>query len=237
MSSLAISVDTFLKHNKCSMLIYRLFKTSPKQYPRDFEVKYNDEFTRFDLINHLIEKNSYSSYLEIGVSIADKCFNKIDIETKVGVDPDPTAKATYVKTSDDFFSDNDEKFDLIFIDGLHHYEQVEKDIINSLDALNPKGYIICHDMNPAKDSHQVVPRLNGQSIWNGDCWKAWIALRRKRSDINMCVINADHGLGVITKGQQEKIKSPSKVPWPVFTKYRKYLLNLVSVDDFFRTLN
>ena len=35
---------------------------------------------------------------------------------------------------------NKETFDIIFIDGLHHYDQVIKDINNSLNILN-KGFI------------------------------------------------------------------------------------------------
>ena len=44
-------------------------------------------------------------------------------------------------TSDEYFKKFKDKFDLIFIDGLHHYNQVEKDIYNSLEILNDKRII------------------------------------------------------------------------------------------------
>ena len=47
-------------------------------------------------------------------------------------------------TSDKFFKDN-EKFDIIFIDGLHTFEQTIKDIDNSIKFLRDKGVILIHD--------------------------------------------------------------------------------------------
>jgi hypothetical protein len=48
-------------------------------------------------------------------------------------------------TSDNFFSNNKDYFNLIYIDGYHHYEQVKKDFINSFNFLDNGGYIICDD--------------------------------------------------------------------------------------------
>jgi len=49
-------------------------------------------------------------------------------------------------TSDDFFRQNKECFDAIFIDGDHSYEQVKKDTTNAITCLNPEGIIIWHDV-------------------------------------------------------------------------------------------
>ena len=38
-------------------------------------------------------------------------------------------------TSDEFFKSNNEFFDLIFLDGLHTYEQTIKDIDNSIQII------------------------------------------------------------------------------------------------------
>ena len=85
---------------------------------------------RWDLIQFLINKYDYKTYLEIGCD-KDQSFSKIEIPYKVGVDP--ISGGTIRKTSDDFFKTNKEKFDIIFIDGLHHYEQVIIDIDNALN--------------------------------------------------------------------------------------------------------
>ena len=51
----------------------------------------------------------------------------------------------FKNTSDEFFMQNKEKFDLIYIDGWHEAPQVYKDINNSWDSLNINGIIICDD--------------------------------------------------------------------------------------------
>ena len=93
-------------------------------------------------------------------------------------------------TSDDFFIKNEEKFDFIFIDGLHHYKQVKKDINNSLNILNEGGTILMHDCLPRNYYYQAVPR--SQLNWNGDTWKAFLEIRSDEKFDTYC-INADEG--------------------------------------------
>lgn len=50
------------------------------------------------------------------------------------------------KTSDDAFIDLiNQKFDFVYIDGLHTYEQVKKDITNYKQLIKPNGFIGGHD--------------------------------------------------------------------------------------------
>ena len=51
----------------------------------------------------------------------------------------------YKKTSDDFFNTNNNKFDVIYIDGYHKGSQVYKDFKNSWKVLNENGVIIFDD--------------------------------------------------------------------------------------------
>jgi predicted O-methyltransferase YrrM len=53
-------------------------------------------------------------------------------------------------TSDAFFERSMVKFDVIFIDGLHEEHQVDRDIVNSLQHLNPGGIIVLHDCLPPR---------------------------------------------------------------------------------------
>lgn len=189
------------------------------------EEKYNIHIRmRWDLINALIEVNKYKSYLEIGVHNGN-CFERIICEKKVGVDPYEFSKATVFKTSDEFFADNIELLDIIFIDGLHHADQVYKDIVNAVQALKPNGTIIVHDCNPLSKEAQEVPR--GQSEWNGDVWKAWVKLRSERPDLEMCVLNMDEGCGIIKLGNQEPLIITEELTWENLVKNRTEWLNLV----------
>ena len=51
----------------------------------------------------------------------------------------------YRTTSDKYFRNNKYKFDLIYIDGNHLYDFVQKDISNSLDHINDNALIILDD--------------------------------------------------------------------------------------------
>ena len=186
---------------------------------------------RTEIIQSLINKISAKKYLEIGMGPGIN-FKSIVCEHKICVDPTPTVPVTFSLTSDTFFEQNKDKYDVIFIDGLHWSEQVYKDINNSLEVLNDNGYIICHDMNPHSEFIQRYPQPKIESEWTGDCWKAWVRLRTERSDLNMFVIDTDYGCGVISRGKQDTIKITDDLNWDLLNSNRGQLLNLITVDQF-----
>jgi hypothetical protein len=184
---------------------------------------------RTTIIQLLINKINAKSYLEIGVDNSTN-FNNIRCEKKISVDPNINTDATFYLTSDDFFKQNNDQFDIIFIDGLHHADQVLRDIENSLKCLHNDGYIVCHDMNPIKEEHQIIPYQIG--TWNGDCWKAFVHLKEKRPDLEMCVVDIDHGCGIIKKGQQDLLNITQELTFQNFTSNKKEWLNLISFNEF-----
>jgi hypothetical protein len=140
-----------------------------------------------------MSRNGYRTYLEIGCW-NDDCFSKIVATHKVGVDP--RSGGTLRLTSDDFFSRNAARFDLIFIDGLHLYEQVRKDIEHSLDVLEEGGTIVLHDCVPTRCIEQYETQVT--RIWNGDVWKAMVEARTWEGvDAVTCLV--DFGMGVLRK--------------------------------------
>tara|TARA_B100000161_G_scaffold96021_1_gene67835 strand:+ start:467 stop:1042 length:576 start_codon:yes stop_codon:yes gene_type:complete len=157
------------------------------------EYNFPQNYFRWDLIEYLINKYKYSDYLEIGCD-QDQLFSKVKIKNKTGVDP--TNGGNIRKTSDEFFKENKKKFDIIFIDGLHTYNQVKKDILNSISCLKDEGIVLVHDCMPDSLSKQAVPRY--RMSWNGDVWKAIVDLRQNENlEIYTCKI--DQGIGVIKK--------------------------------------
>lgn len=151
---------------------------------------------RTEIIQKFITKRNYKSYLEIG-TYRNVNFDKITIDNKVSIDPDPEAKATYQMTSDEFFAVNKDKFDIVFIDGLHEHNQVYKDIQNSLKFLNPNGVIILHDCMPKNEKMQLWDNKSHQfEEWTGDTWKAYY---KALNEINykVYVLDTDYGCGVI----------------------------------------
>ena len=196
---------------------------------------FSQKHTRKFIIQDIINKKKYKSYLEIGC-FDNELFNHINCFKKVGIDP--YTGGTIRKTSDKFFKDNNEKFDCIFIDGLHTYSQVKKDIDNSLKFLNPDGIILLHDCLPNNYFEQATPR--SQYIWNGDVWKAIVECRTN-VDIDTYTCYADFGIGVILNRKNKNIldikyNEFSKIKFnDYFTNYKEYM-NIIEFEDLLKVI-
>jgi hypothetical protein len=186
---------------------------------------------RTDIINHIIKKNNYIKYLEIGVRNPHSNFNLIDVAHKDGVDP--AGNCNYPMPSDDFFTqlDEDTTYDIIFIDGLHLDYQVENDIKNSLKHLKEGGTIVMHDCNPPTEKHQIE-EYDGISPWNGTTWKAYAKFRMTDKNLSMFVVDTDWGVGVITKGSQVLFPKTKMLDYKLLDENRTELLNLISPEKF-----
>lgn len=155
-------------------------------------------YNRMSFISLATQKFKNCRYLEIGCA-NNICFSSIPLINKIGVDPENGGNVR--DTSDNFFKNNKKNFDVIFIDGLHHYEQCRKDIINSLKVLNRNGFIFLHDMIPRTWKEENVPRLRSQGVWTGNIWKVGLELIKTKG-IDFFVINADHGIGIIKRKEE-----------------------------------
>lgn len=187
---------------------------------------------RHELINFLIEKFDLKNYLEIGVDNGSN-YNKIICESKNSVDPAEDkyshAKPTYKMTSDGFFKNeakNHAPFDIIFIDGLHHSEQVDKDIENSIKFLTDDGFIILHDCNPLTEEVQIIPRTK-IGVWNGDVWKSIVKFRNSDSKLGCVVLDTDHGLGIISNKIWKNKKFKYDLEYKSLEESRKQYLGLI----------
>lgn len=197
--------------------------------------------TRTNIINSLIKKNNYQTYLEIGVESGDN-IRFISCPLKFGVDPDPFRPefVTHRMTSDEFFSKESFKFDIIFIDGLHLSEQVDKDIENSLLNLSEGGSIVLHDSNPIDEiwGNRTVRR----QAWNGDVYCSIIKFKYEYPSINYFTVDTDSGVTVLHRVKEEEKQKVSnldlteKLNWNYFEKNRKECLNLISSQEFLNLL-
>ncbi len=185
---------------------------------------------RFEIIQDIINFKKYDSYLEIGCD-RNQSFSNIKIKKRVGVDP--VEGGTHKMTSDHFFSINKENFDIVFIDGLHEYSQVMKDIKNSLRFLNKDGIILLHDCLPRTIWNQITPRLN--SDWNGDVWKSVVHCRTLEN-LDTYTFIADRGIGLIfPRRNKNLVKFGKKVNFKnlTFKQYfikHEYLMNTIHYD-------
>jgi glycosyltransferase involved in cell wall biosynthesis len=152
---------------------------------------YNTQFTsRSQVINSLTQ--SEQKYLEIGVEYGQTFLQThFKPENKMGVDPDPKFDIIgkdfkFTKaTSDAFFQDlkkdiKKDRYDVIFIDGMHQSEFFLRDFNNSVKVLEEGGTIFIDDILPLTYNEQLkIPRkyyyengiLKYGEEWTGDIWK------------------------------------------------------------------
>jgi len=209
-------------------------------YGEKFYKRINYDWTKFpsriSLIQKIINEQNYRSYLEIGCDNNEN-FSRISIENKIGVDP--LKGGTLRMTSDEFFKINKDYFDIIFLDGLHTYEQTIKDIDNSLKFLKEKGVIIIHDCLPKKIWNQIVPRLYGH--WNGDVWKA-IVHTRTYENVDTYTLKADHGLGIVFNRKNKnhlkiKVKNFKNLKFSEYYEKHKEFMNTVGIEQLDKIFN
>jgi hypothetical protein len=161
-------------------------------------------------------------------------------------------------TSAEFFMrlDDDQFFDIIFIDGCLIEENIYNDIICALEHLKPNGTIVIHDCNPPHeffqrdiyhfDKHYNERKelvWNGKGYtdknWNGMTWKTIVRLINERGhELEIMVVDTDWGVGIIRFGKCEKqfgnnIQHTEDIyQYKTLEKYRRDLLNLISVEEF-----
>ncbi|MBL0317052.1 MAG: class I SAM-dependent methyltransferase [Flavobacteriales bacterium] len=209
---------------------------------------------RSQVINYLLSRVSgETTYLEIGVRDPSKNFDRIKASKKYSVDPGiefAPNPVDFPVTSDIFFEQLDKglvlspqtRFDVIFIDGLHLAEQVDKDIRNALRFVKDDGFIVLHDCNPpsewhARETHNYRESPAG-NFWNGTTWKAFVKWRCEPS-IFSCCIDSDWGVGVISKTRNIGLhlqEGNEFFEFSHFAQHRSKQLNLGSFEDFKRNL-
>lgn len=181
-----------------------------------------NKISRVELIQRAVNRLHAVRYLEIGVADG-ACFCAVRVAEKVGVDPIAPEPAVaralsepgvsyHAMTSDEFFARAAPAalaggVDVVFIDGLHTDGQAYRDCVNALRYLSPGGVIFMHDNLPVSaaeacpaPTYAEAERLNGpgwNGLWTGDGWKAIVRVRALHRDARACVLDCDHGVGVV----------------------------------------
>jgi hypothetical protein len=151
-----------------------------------------------------------STYLEIGVANGASLGMAGANCHAIGIDPGFTLSRTisawtklFYLPSDDYFTQQDTRallggkdLELSFIDGLHTFDQVFRDLINVLPYLSTKSHVILHDVYPV---HGITAERMRKSIfWTGDVWKVTFLVREFLPDLEFTTIpTAPSGLFLI----------------------------------------
>lgn len=125
--------------------------------------------------------------------------------------------------------------DVVFIDGLHTYEQSLRDIENSLRYLRSGGVIVVDDCIPPEESASKPIKPNNNALWCGDVWKSILHLRTTRRDLRVFVLDCAYGLGIVARqpAMSNIAYTPAEISdmsYDLFYRDRARLLDLVPKD-------
>lgn len=172
------------------------------------------------LLEEIHKKAKPRTYFEIGVQFGDTI--KLAECATIGVDPRFRCETNIIggkpicylfqQTSDIFFERNNpsaifgRSIDLAFLDGMHLFEFLLRDFINTEkhcaresvialhDCLPPGFYMTSRDMADANHPRSAFP-----GWWAGDVWKMIPALQEYRPELSVTIIDsAPTGLVLIT---------------------------------------
>ena len=154
-----------------------------------------------------------ASYLEIGVAAGATLALATTATVAVGVDPVaaplehalPASARVVHETSDAFFASRarSEVFgklpvDLVFIDGLHHFEAALRDFIHAEAWCGRGSTIVLHDCVPIASA--TAARERRTRFWVGDTWKAAWSLARRRPELRLrTVLTPPSGLVIVRR--------------------------------------
>lgn len=222
---------------------------------------------RIDVLQQLLDQRPQATYLEIGVQkgkvlLSLQARRKIAVDPEFHIsrtrrwascltNRSNLANEYFEMTSDAFFAQYAEALrggiDVAFVDGLHTHEQAHRDVVHVLEHLNDDGVIVMHDCNPIsaaaaqfayspqEAARNKIPGWTGD--WNGDVYKAVIQLRAERTDLTLCVLDCDHGLGIVRRGKSDSqlelsLEQIAQMTYEEFSLRRTELLNLRAPETF-----
>lgn len=160
-----------------------------------------------------------SRYLEIGIQ-SGLTLESVRADVVVGVDPEhrvnlarlPSHVRIHTVGSDEFFARSmstdgptTDSFDVVFVDGLHTFEQSYRDVINAFSVLSGCGVVIVDDTVPTSRFAALPDRQTAKQLqrdqgfasldWMGDVFRTVLAIRRFHPTIAVATVIDEHHRG------------------------------------------
>ena len=186
--------------------------------------------TRAEVVQKFLDMFEAPSYLEIGVN-QGVTFHQLHASKKVAVNPifafppesrEPGLATEYHEIASDHYFEHagaqDLRFDVIYLDGLHTFDQTLRDLLNSILLLKAQGVIVVDDVIPNSfdaslpDLDQVFA-LRQQArdagvnwamdgSWMGDVYKIPFFIDTFMQQLSFATVAENHGQTVIWRGSR-----------------------------------
>ncbi|MEI6095766.1 MAG: class I SAM-dependent methyltransferase [Gammaproteobacteria bacterium] len=180
------------------------------------------------LIQRLIDATKAKTYLEVGVE-KGATFFEIKAEKKFAVDPhfrfDPSDRESeteryFQMTSDDFWNSINPQlmFDVVFLDGLHTFEQTYRDFCAVLAHTTSSSVIIIDDIFPTDVFSSLTDHGNAirfremhgidSRAWHGDVYKVILAINDFHPTLDFRTIVGGENLQTVVWRSGDVFRSP-----------------------------
>jgi hypothetical protein len=196
-------------------------QTTPDLKIADHTIPYWTGPIYLDVLAALHRHLAPRAYLEIGVAAG----HTLSHATCAAIGIDPAFQITqevvgskpscmlFQSTSDDFFAAHDPAallggpIDFAFLDGLHHFDALLRDFMNTERFCRPDSVIALHDCMPTdiwmarREEWDATMRARTPTpfTWTGDVWKTVQLLRLLRPDLRILGFDAQPtGLVLVT---------------------------------------
>ena len=187
---------------------------------------------RYQVIQGLLDLFNNPSYLEIGVN-EGVTFHNVIASKKVAVDPHflfkdferDDASTYFEETSDRFFefeAFSPERYDVVYLDGLHTLEQTLRDLLNAIGRINEYGIIVIDDVLPNSyraslknlsefEALWAAADLKGDVSWMGDVYRLVFFIRAFMRGFSYATIKDNHGQLVLWRAQRGAEESSDRL--------------------------
>ncbi|HVG51787.1 MAG TPA: class I SAM-dependent methyltransferase [Xanthobacteraceae bacterium] len=215
--------------------------------------KFHQGIFYLDFLNQIHQAKKPSGYLEIGVetgaTLAFAQCPAVGIDPKFQFQGNPIGQRieTYLfqLPSDDFFARYDPgKFlpgpvDFAFLDGMHHFEYLLRDFINTEKYSHAGSVVALHDCYPVNT--EIANRERNYDLrvdaitrlwWTGDVWKLLPILRDFRPDLEVAILDCPPTGLVVVQGLDPASGTLIKAYDEIVAKYRDITLEAYRIEKF-----
>lgn len=189
--------------------------------------------TRAGVVQAFLDLYEKPEYLEVGVS-KGTTFHAVTAARKVAVDKrfkfdtkqaaaEHAGAAYHEMTSDAYFGaaiGRDELFDVVYVDGLHTFEQTLRDFLNALEHLKPRGTIVIDDVYPISYAASMPDaaaskRLRAQlgidkPAWMGDVYRLVWFIQTFCQSLDYLGVAENHGQLVVWRRPRPEAAIPHR---------------------------
>jgi hypothetical protein len=194
-----------------------------------------------------------SNYLEIGVetgaTLAFAQCRAVAIDPIFQLQGNPIGQRTetylFQLKSDEFFSRHDlrkilpDGVDFAFLDGMHHFECLLRDFINTEKYSHKDTVVTLHDCYPVNTeianrdrNHDHRADVTTRIWWTGDVWKLLPILRDLRPDLEVTILDCPPTGLVVVQGLDPNCKTLIEAYDKIIAKYQDVTLENYKIEQF-----